>query len=156
MSWDSIESSRLRASVVGEWEPVLIGPTLRHLQRPHRAARARLILRDDGTADDGVPVHPSAPFPRTWQLSDGWVLTIATPVPPMPEYDQPDWVRDTEDFRVLEASGDTLAWTRGDLFTVFRRVRDEEYERWWAAGAGTGTEASESAPDPRRRGTRRK
>lgn len=75
----------------------------------------------------------------TWQLSDNWVLTIATPVPPMPEYDQPDWFRDKEDFRVLEASTYTLALTRGDLFTVFRRVRVEEYLRELVTGARTGT-----------------
>lgn len=139
MSWDSTESSRLRASVVGEWEPALRGPTLLGLRPPSLETRDRLILRGDGTADWGVPVHPSAPFPMTWQLSDNWVLTIATPVPPMPEYDQPDWFRDKEDFRVLEASTYTLALTRGDLFTVFRRVRVEEYLRELVTGARTGT-----------------
>ena len=154
MSWDSTESSRRQASVVGEWEPVLVGPTLLYLRAPPET-RARLILRGDGTADWGVPAHPAAPFPMTWQLSDGWTLTIARPVPPMPEYEQPDWFWETEDFRVLEASEDTLAFTRGDQFTVFRRVRDEEYERWCAAGAGSNPEGSGSAPKPRRRRTQR-
>jgi hypothetical protein len=146
MSWDSIESGRRRACVVGEWEPALCGPSLLHLRRAGRP-RTRLILRRDGTADwpshrpSGSPPLPADPFPTTWRLSDGWVLTIARPVPPMPEYGMPDWSREEEDFRVLEAGDNVLCLARGDVFTVYRRVHDEEYDRWLAGGTGGAEDA---------------
>jgi hypothetical protein len=70
----------------------------------------------------------------------------------MPEYGTPDWARAEEDLRVLEAGGDTLGLARGDVFMVFRRVHDEEYDRWLAAGTGTGTADAgpAAAPDPAR------
>jgi hypothetical protein len=156
MSWDSIESGRRRASVVGEWEPALSGPSLLHLRRARRP-RTRLILRRDGTADwpghrpPGSPPLPPAPFPMAWRLSDDWVLTIVRPVPPMPWYDMPDWSREEEDFRVLESEGDVLCLACGDVYTVFRRVHDEEYERWLADGAREGNAAEPpAAPNPHR------
>jgi hypothetical protein len=129
MSGDAVE--RWRAAVVGEWEPALTGPTLLQLRRP-RPPRTRLVLRAGGTADwpcfrpPGSPTLPPAPFPTAWRLSDDRVLTIIRPVPPMPEYSVSDWARAEEDFRVLEAGGDTLGLARGDVFMIFRRVRDEE------------------------------
>jgi hypothetical protein len=66
----------------------------------------------------------------------------------MPEYEMPDWAKEETDFRVLEAGGDTLALARGDLFTVYRRVHDEEYERWMAAGASLDSEIYQPVPAP--------
>ena len=152
MSGDSIE--RWRKSLVGEWETALIGPNLLHLRRASRPLKTRLILRADGTADSpryrpvDAPPLPPAPFPTTWRFSDDRVLTLISPVPPMPEYEMPDRAKEEEEFRVLEAGGDTLALARGDVFTVFRRVHDEEYEWWMAAGAASDTEDSERDTTP--------
>ena len=131
MSGDAVE--RWRAAVVGEWEPARTGPSLLHL-RPARPPRTRLVLRADGTADwpcsrpAGAPPLPPAPFPTAWRLTNDRVLTIVRPVPPMPQYGVPDWAREEEDFRVLEAGGNTLGLARGDVFMVFRRARGEEYD----------------------------
>ena len=148
MSGDSIE--RWRVALVGEWEPALTGATLLHLRRS-RLPRTRLLLRADRTADwpchrpPGSPPLPPAPLPTTWRLSDDRVLTIVRPVAPMPQYGIPDWTRSEEDYRVLEASGDVLALTKGDVFMVFRRARDEGHDRRLAGGVGAG--AADAEPD---------
>jgi hypothetical protein len=70
----------------------------------------------------------------------------------MPQYGIPDWTRSEEDYRVLEASGDVLALTKGDVFMVFRRVRDEEYDRRLAGGVGVGADDAEPDATPDRGG----
>jgi hypothetical protein len=69
----------------------------------------------------------------------------------MPEIDMPDWSKEQEDFRVIEATGTSLGIARGDVIMVFRRVDDAEFEEFMAAGSTSDLDDDEPSAGTKRR-----
>jgi hypothetical protein len=132
-------------NIVGDWLEALSGVDLLYLQPVTGRAPLAICLRADGTAatradpggEHAVPSWPDAPFPETWTLSEDRVLTLLLPVPPMPEYEMPDWSRERMRFDVLAVTDLSLTLSDrrfdGEMVTVWRRVNPEEYFRRKAA-----------------------
>jgi hypothetical protein len=133
-----------KKDLVGDWVQELAGTDLLYLQ-PVQGQTCQMTLRADGTAasragsadEPAVPSRPEAPFPETWELSEDRVLSFVFPIPPMPEYEMPDWGRERMQYDVLNVTDLSLALSDrrfdGELVTVWRRVNREEHNRRKAA-----------------------
>ncbi len=148
--WGSLTTAKgvlaqWQENIVGDWLEALSGVDLLCLQLVTGRAPLAIRLRADGTAatragtasEHAVPSWPEAPFPETWDLSEDRVLTLVLPVPPMPEYEMPDWTHERMRFDVLAVTDLSLTLSDrrfgGEMVTVWRRVNPEEYNRRKAA-----------------------
>jgi hypothetical protein len=130
-----------RGDIVGDWRTELTGTDLLCLGPVEERFRLEVTLRADGTAFWRYPQDSSSdasgraapPFPQTWELDEDRVLTILIPIPPMPEYELPDWSQDAVRYDVLAVTDISLGLSDrrfdGEKVIVLRRVNAEEYER---------------------------
>ena len=120
-----------RQDIVGDWQPELRGFDLLELRRTRKADV--LQLRSDGTWEWRSPsgVEPTSqtapPFPPTWELSDERILSLWTPIAPMPEYEMPNWSREEEQYLVLSVTDDSLGLADGHEVVVYRRINREDH-----------------------------
>ena len=123
-----------RNDIVGDWQPERRGVDLLYLE-PTGQHEAQLSIRADGTwgwpHSDGADLPPRLRWP--WELSDDLVLSMWTPVAPMPEHDQPEWSREEKQWLVLAVTPVSLAIADSHQVVIFRRVNREEYDRRKAA-----------------------
>ncbi len=138
--------------IVGDWLEELTGVDFLCLQPITGRVPSAISLRADGTAatragtagEQAVPSRPEAPFPETWELSEDRVLSLVLPIPPMPEYEMPDWTRERMRYDVLAVTDLSLTLSDrrfdGEMVTVWRRVNREEYDRRKAAEYGQALE----------------
>lgn len=132
MWWTDIAT--WRQNIAGEWQAGLRGADLLELRPADR--NGVLHLRPDGTweSHDSRPAierSPElvAPFEATWELSDQRILSLWTPVAPMPEYDMPEWSREEKQYFVLSVSDASLGLADSHQVVVYRRIDCEEYDR---------------------------
>jgi len=133
--------SQWRADIVGEWVEHFKGVDLLFLEPVTGRGPWTMSLRADGTAttNGGSSSDPAAepPFPETWELSDDRILTLAVPIPPMPEYGMPAWSRERQSYDVLALTDLSLTLSDrrfdGETVTVWRRVNADEHFRRKAA-----------------------
>jgi hypothetical protein len=138
---------------VGDWQCELAGVDLLYLQPAAGPFLKRLTLQADGTAHltptgapvPGAPPPPVPPFPTTWELSPDRVLSLLIPVPPMPEYEIPDWTKEALRYAVLAVTDLSLALSDrpfdGETIFVLRRINREEYDHRRAAEYGHALES---------------
>lgn len=127
-----------REDIIGEWQPERCGVDLLYLEPAAGHYDSRLSIRADGTwgwpntgdtGDIGLP----AGMRWLWDLSADHVLSLWTPIAPMPEYDMPDWSREEKQWLVLSVTGLSLALADSHQVVLFRRVERESYDHRKAA-----------------------
>lgn len=119
----------------------MAGSDLLYLKPTADQFRLEISLRADGTASwkFRLPGSPEAgeadriPLPTTWEVSPDRMLSIWVPIPPMPEYEMPDWSREEICYDILAVSGISLALSNrrfdGEDVIVLRRVEAEGHQR---------------------------
>jgi hypothetical protein len=131
-----------RENIVGHWQPELYGVDLLCLGPTAGRFDAPLLIRPDGTwgqpgrEETGIPPDLPARLRWPWELADDRVLSLWTPVPPMPEFHLPEWSRQEQQWLVLAVTGLSLALADSHQTVVFRRVDREDYDRRKAAEYG--------------------
>jgi hypothetical protein len=123
-----------RRELVDDWHPERAGVDLLYLESAVGRYGTPLTIRADGTWDWPVagPIRepqPPGPIRPTWELSDNRVLSLWTPVAPMPAYGIEDWTREEKQYLVLAVTGLSLALADSHGTIVFRRVNHEAHAR---------------------------
>jgi hypothetical protein len=131
----------MRDDLIGDWRAELEGVDLLYLEPVVNRFGLEISLRGDGTASwkmrlPGYPDTPEesrAPFPMTWDVSSDRVLAISIPIPPMPQYEMPDWSWEAIRYDILAVSRISLGLSDrgydGESVIVLKRINAEEYER---------------------------
>jgi hypothetical protein len=140
MATDKNLVAKWREDIVGDWLEELEGTDPLNLQPVTSRTPKAMSLLADGTAVlraetdvDIAPSFPEAPFLETWELSEDRVLSLWVPIAPMPEYDLPDWSRDSLRYDVLDVTDLSLTLCDrrfdGETVKVWRRINREDYNR---------------------------
>ena len=127
-----------REDIVGSWRSELAGVDLLYLEQSAGRFTLELALLPDGTAgykftirnSPALPHEADPPFPITWELSEDRVLSVWLPIPPLPEYEMPDWSREQVAYDVLAVNDMSLALSNrrfdGEDVIVLRRIEREK------------------------------
>jgi len=123
-----------RQDIAGDWRPELCGFDLLHLEPAAGQFDAAVRIHPDGTWDDAtdrpsLPADLPARLGWLWELSDDRILSLWTPIEPMPEYHQPEWTREEKQYLVLAVTGLSLALADSHRTVVYRRADQDAYMR---------------------------